>query len=150
VKHNCCQPKPASNAHPPQQGAKSCPFAPRWVCAHYGTEAHHYATWQKHDHSVAVACHACKKPASSNKAMAAVSAEKALDMQGVLREQTQMFITAMREQLQGTDWVPVREAAFVGMRQMEGNGFERAWKWQQWISKQRMRLAARPQLMMKC
>ena len=94
-----------------------------------GTEAHHYATWQKHDHSVAVACHACKKPASSNKAMAAVSAEKARGMQGVLREQTKTFITAMREQLQGTDWVPVREAAFVGMRQTEGNGFERAWKW---------------------
>ena len=90
---------------------------------------HHYATWQKHDHSVAVACHACKKPrkeaaASSNKATTVVSAEKGPDMQGVLRVQTQTFMAAMREQLQGTDRVPVREAAFAGMREMEGNGFE--------------------------
>jgi len=84
-----------------------------------------------HEHLVAVACHACKKPrkeapASSNKAMAAVSPEKAPDMQdaSVLREQTQTFMAAMREQLQGTNWVPVREAAFAGMREMKVNGFE--------------------------
>jgi len=94
--------------------------------AHCSNEAHQYATWQKHDYGVAAACHACKKPreeapASSNKAMAAVSAEKAPD---VLREQTPTFMAAMREQLQGTDRVPVREAAFAGMREMEGHGFE--------------------------
>jgi len=93
------------------------------------TEAHHYVTWQKHDHSVAVACHACKKPrkeapASSSKAMAAVSAENAPDMQDVLRKQTQMFMAAMREQLQGTNRVPVSEAAFASMHEMEGNRFE--------------------------
>jgi len=35
-----------------------------------------------------------------------------------------MFMAAMREQLQGTDLVPVREAAFPSMREMEGNAFE--------------------------
>jgi len=29
----------------------------------------------------------------------------------------------MREQLQGTDRVHIPEAAFAGMREMEGNGF---------------------------
>jgi hypothetical protein len=58
--------------------------------------------------------------------MAAVSPEKAPDMQdaSVLHEQTQTFMAAMREQLQGTNWVPVREAAFAGMRDMKVNGFE--------------------------
>jgi len=51
--------------------------------------------------------------------MVAVSAEKAPDMQGVLQQQTQTFMAAMRQQVQGTDRVPVREAAF----EMEGNGF---------------------------
>jgi len=129
VKQNQLQPKLAPNARPPHQGVKSRPFVPRWVCAHCSTEAHHYFTWQKHDHSVAVACHACKKPrkeapASSSKAMAAVSAENAPDMQDVLREQTQTFMAAMREELQATNQVPVREAAFADMREMEGNGFE--------------------------
>ena len=73
---------------------------------------------------MAVACGACKEPhkqaaASSKKAMVAVLAEKAPDMQGVLRQQTQPFMAAMRQQLQGTDRVLVREAAF----EMEGNGF---------------------------
>jgi len=51
--------------------------------------------------------------------MVAVLAEKAPDMQGALRQQTQPFMAAMRQQVQGTDRVPVREAAF----EMEGNGF---------------------------
>jgi hypothetical protein len=41
-------------------------------------------------------------------------------MQGVL----ETFMAAMREQLQGTDQVPIREAAFAGMREMEGSGLE--------------------------
>jgi len=45
-------------------------------------------------------------------------------MQHVLREQTQTFMAAMREQLQGTDRVPVPKAAFAGMRGMESNRFE--------------------------
>jgi len=75
---------------PPQQWVKSRRFASRWVCAHCGTLAHHYATYHKRDSSLAVACHGCKKPckeapASINRSMAAVSAEEAPDMQGALR-----------------------------------------------------------------
>jgi len=45
-------------------------------------------------------------------------------MQDVLREQTQTSMAAMLEQLQGTNGVPVREAALAGVREMEGNGFD--------------------------
>ena len=87
------------------------PFVKMYTCAHCGKTAHHYATWHKHDHSVAVTCGACKKPrkeaaASSNTAMVLVSAKKVSDMQGVPRQQTKTFMAAMREQLQGTDRVP--------------------------------------------
>jgi len=81
---------------------------------HSGKAAHHYATWCKHDHSVAFTCGACNKPgkeaaASSNTAMVLVPAEKVSDMQGVPRQQTKIFMAAMREQLQGTDRVPIRD-----------------------------------------
>jgi len=89
IKSNYRQPQPAATARPSQQEAKPLPWVKPYTCAHCGKSAHHYVSWQKHDHSVAVTCGACKKPrkeapASSNKAMAAVSAEKAPDMQRVL------------------------------------------------------------------
>jgi len=127
-KSNYRQPQPAATARPPQQDAKPRPWVKHYTCAHCGKSTHHSASWQKYDHSVAVTCGLCKKlrkeAPASNKAMAAVSAEKAHDMQKVLRQQTATFMAAMRKQLQGPAQVPVREAAFTGMREMEGNGFE--------------------------
>ena len=61
----------------------------------------------------------------------------------------------MREQLQGTDRVHIPEAAFAGMREMEGNGFGlgmgmAAMDVQTKNDALLWRLVARPQLIMKC
>ena len=156
IKSNYRQPPPADTACPFQEEVKARPY----TCAHCGKGAHHYVSWHKHGHIVAVTCGACQEPrkeapASSNKTLTAVSAEKASDMQ---------VCSASRL---GKSWL----RCVSNYKTLIGYLFERQpslrpackkwnamdssweWEWQQSTLKQRKmqywRLAARPHFM-KC